>query len=339
MTDSCTTDELRPSPVTPCAECPWRVDNVGRPVPEKYAGTYARDQRVALWAELRDPVVQECHMGAGDGDAFPHGKDPVWIEAGFAPIPEHARSRECAGALIAVRREVARMLTFPSWDAYNKAHPLGFTKGAAKFWARRLAGEVDGMPPVRDDLTTTVEVVDPLKDDALKFHEVLTGSQRQALAAFADALKGKATGTRPRYDTDCTCDACARHGEVHAQTEVHTLAGPAMIDDPLVPLVTALTEAGVTTVASCVNLREVTDAVSPSETKRLMREDRRLVNYRHTLATGSAFVHFLDDSEPARAYLERLKRLDGVETLTDPSARLVHVALPLEVISALTALA
>ncbi len=330
MTDSCNNEPPAQSAINPCAECPWRTENKGRAVPDEYSTAYTREQRVTLWSDLRNSRAQDCHMGAGDGEAFPHGKDPAWIGAGFAAIPEHAKPRECAGSLVAARREWERMWEAGSWEAYHQAHPNGFTKEAAQFWHARFSGKtVSGLPPIRDGLTQDVDVIDPGHEDGMTGIELMDANHLLSIVERMQRAMGEdPTEAAAPYELHCTCAACVRHGEVHAQTELETLAGSAMIDDELVPLVEALTAHGVTTVASCVNLRQVTDALMPGESERVMTGDHRAANYRHTLATGAAFLRFLDNTPEGAAYLERLQSLDGLEILRDPGIGLAHVTFP-----------
>lgn len=188
--------EYGKSAASPCAECPWRVENIGRPVPAKYGDAYTREQRVTVWTQLRNGVLQDCHMGAGDGEEFPHGKDPALIHSGFAAIPEHATSRECAGSLVAARREVERVIEAGSWAEYHARHPNGFTADTAVFWLRRFSGDVvQGAPQVRGDLTRDVAVIDPGHDDDLLSFELMGSSEFGALAGSVltawDALQGE----------------------------------------------------------------------------------------------------------------------------------------------------
>lgn len=184
MTDACTNEPPAQSAVNPCAECPWRAENKGREVPDDYATAYTRTQRVELWSDLRNGRAQDCHMGAGDGEAFPHGKDPAWIGAGFAAIPDHAKARECAGSLVAARREWKRMWEAGSWVAYHQAHPEGFTKEAALFWHARFTGErPQDLPAIRDNLAQDVDVIDPGHEDGLQGHELMDRDRLTKLTA------------------------------------------------------------------------------------------------------------------------------------------------------------
>lgn len=140
------------------------------------------------------------------------------------------------------------------------------------------------------------------------------------------------------YELHCSCDGCTMHDRVHSQTVVETLAGAAAVDEALVPLVERLTSAGVTTVASCVNLREVTDALMPGASARVMHSDRRPANYRRTLATRGAFLRWLTSDAPGRAFLASIRALRGLEVLVDESVPMAHVTFPMDRLSELEAL-
>lgn len=139
------------------------------------------------------------------------------------------------------------------------------------------------------------------------------------------------------YNLDCQCRCCAEHGLVHPQTTVATLAGPAAIDDELVPLVTALTDAGVSTIASCVNLREAVDLLMPGEAVWLTIGELPPVNYRHTIRTRAVFVQYLLTTPRARDFHARIDVMLDVVTSVDPSSNLAQVSFPRDLLPALVA--
>lgn len=160
-------ENVRRAPVTPCHECPWRVSNQELPVPEKYAGAYSRSERANQWSGVRDGgYVSACHLSVGDREKFPHGGDPEWLAAGYEAVPEHARLRECAGAVAAALREMRLLIAAGSWEQYHQQRPQGLTQKAAALWAMRMEGvEVPGRPPLRQVNVEPAEIIDPAVED------------------------------------------------------------------------------------------------------------------------------------------------------------------------------
>lgn len=172
---------------SPCPECPWRVSNKGRPVPEKYAGTYDRKQRTVIWAELRSGVPQGCHLSTGDREKFPHGGDPEWIDAGYAAVPEIARPRECAGAVAAALREMRLLLEAGGWQEYHRRRPQGLTREVATRWAARLSGvSPPGVPALRAVQVDAAEVIDVPGEDDLTAVDLIPPRRLAEMAAVAE---------------------------------------------------------------------------------------------------------------------------------------------------------
>jgi hypothetical protein len=177
-------EELHRAPVTPCPECPWRVANKDRPVPEKYVptGVFTRSEQVELWAGLRHPGGrQRCHMTDGNRETFPNGGDPEWAAAGYQLVPEHAKVRECGGSVAVALRELRLLQAAGSWETYHEQRPAGFTREAATLWALRLQGrQVPGYPPLRRVQVDDAEVIDPTSADQTVL-ELMSSAQLSAL--------------------------------------------------------------------------------------------------------------------------------------------------------------
>lgn len=167
-------EEMNRAPAVPCHECPWRVSNQERPVPEKYAGGFTRTERANLWSALRDGNYRTaCHLTIADREKFPHGGDPEWSDMGYQPVPEQAQLRECAGAVLAALREMRRLAEAGSWEEYRRQYPKGLTETAAVLWALRLQGrEVPGRPPLRTVSVGDGEIIDPATDADDDFTEL-----------------------------------------------------------------------------------------------------------------------------------------------------------------------
>lgn len=182
--------ELNRAPATPCRECPWRVSNQGRPVPDKYAGTYDREQRLTLWSELRERGYQQaCHLSASDRKMFPNGDDPEWTAAGFQAIPDNARLRECGGAVAAALREMRLLDAEGSLEAYEQERPKGFTREVAALWALRMRGVVvPGFPPLRPIDVEDAEIIDPVTQDDVSTVDLMPTEKLSALVARLGAI-------------------------------------------------------------------------------------------------------------------------------------------------------
>jgi hypothetical protein len=185
------TEEMNQAPVTPCPECPWRVSNRGRPVPEKFAEMYSRENRVEHWSSLRAAGGRMgCHLTTPDPQITPMVNDPEWIAMGYQAVPPHARPRECGGFVAAGLREMRRLAEAGSWEAYRKVRPQGLTREAAELWARRLRGEqVPGFPPLRPVDVDDSEINDSATEDDMQPAELLSPVQLSALVSIAERIR------------------------------------------------------------------------------------------------------------------------------------------------------
>lgn len=191
------TDEINRAPAKPCHECPWRRSNKDRPVPEKYGWAYSRAERVEMWSQMRaEAVLASCHLTT-DRSLFPEGGDPVWIEAGFHPVPEDAQVRECAGAVALALRELRLLVAAGTWERYERGRPHGFTRGVASLWANRLRGSVAGYPTLRRVETADADIVDP-GEDGLTALDLLTPTQVSELRAAIEAVARSPRTCAPR---------------------------------------------------------------------------------------------------------------------------------------------
>lgn len=323
LDEGCELSDIAASPGRPCAECPWRTSNMGIDAPDVQGlSAYTREQRARLWTNLRSGETREgCHMGAADREKFPNGADPAWIEAGFAAIPDHARPRECGGAVAAGVREAAIFMRLGSLESYQRLRPFGFSRTALELWLRRIRGdEIPGYPPLRD--VESVDVVDIPTADAWSVRDLLTPG------VLAGATQGLA-----RTSHTCSCDACVRHGEVHPQV-ARTIGGKdVQVDAALAPLLDAMAEAGIDTTASCANLSEIADHFPEVPVESTFA--------RVAARAGTAFVTFVE-SRRADGFLAvvqgdpetRLTRLDGLVMTEFELARADEFAQALQLVEA-----
>lgn len=109
----------------PCAACPWRKSNMGK---RHAAGWYTRANLKRLWQGLRtgDAPGMTCHPTDSDNPQPPGSK----------PVPAGVETRECAGSLLLIVRELRAMEADP--DAYfgdPDRRKNGITKAGARWWA------------------------------------------------------------------------------------------------------------------------------------------------------------------------------------------------------------
>lgn len=84
---------IAPACTTPCAACPWRTANHGRRHPD---GWYTKANRDRLWAGMRRGALMSCHP------TDPENPTPE----GVREVPADVVTRECAGILVLVQREM-----------------------------------------------------------------------------------------------------------------------------------------------------------------------------------------------------------------------------------------
>jgi hypothetical protein len=112
----------------PCSQCPWRVGNQER---KDRHGFYDLSNLRRLWEGLRAGERMTCHP-----------TDPQMAEFdGYENTADRAQTRECAGALVVIQRELIRLDT-----ATRAARVEGRQDGVADY--RAIVGEhaltVDG---------------------------------------------------------------------------------------------------------------------------------------------------------------------------------------------------
>jgi hypothetical protein len=104
----------------PCAECPWRAANAGKPSPvvdgHRYRW-YSKANLSRLWAGLRRGEMMTCHP-----------TDPRMIQRSGKTVPESATTFICAGATILVQRELVLFQEGSGVPAYRRARPRGLTR-------------------------------------------------------------------------------------------------------------------------------------------------------------------------------------------------------------------
>jgi hypothetical protein len=110
-----------------CSQCPWRLSNHGQRTP---GGFYTAANLRRLWGEIRrGGGMQSCHLT--------DPSHPRHIEAGCSP---NAKTHECPGSVLLVRRELGQMadesgiITSESTRAYLDRRRYGLTRQGILYW-------------------------------------------------------------------------------------------------------------------------------------------------------------------------------------------------------------
>jgi len=137
----------REAALSPCVGCPWLTTNHGRkPDPD---GWYTLANLKRLWGGLRtgDAPGMSCHPT--------DPRNPVSTEqaaAGGKAAPEGAVTRECAGSVILMQRELQRFQGVGGdFTAYRRGNPLALTRQALFAFGMRVAVQFPGEVPLRRD--------------------------------------------------------------------------------------------------------------------------------------------------------------------------------------------
>lgn len=86
--------QVAPACAAPCAACPWRTANHGRRHPD---GWYTKANRDRLWAGMRRGHMMSCHPTDPENP----------IPEGAREVPADVVTRECAGVLVLIQREMS----------------------------------------------------------------------------------------------------------------------------------------------------------------------------------------------------------------------------------------
>lgn len=109
---------MAPAARRACAGCPWRRSNAGK---RHHDGWYTQKNRRRLWAALRSgrAPAMSCHP-----------TDPEMV-GDAAELP----TRECAGLLTLVQRELHALNDIGSVREYRTRRPHGLTTDGLTYWA------------------------------------------------------------------------------------------------------------------------------------------------------------------------------------------------------------
>lgn len=120
---------------TPCAQCPWRRSNQGKP---HFGSFYTRANLRRLWNQIRNGGLQQsCHLT----DA----SHPDHVAAGAR---ESTTTQECPGSVVLVTRELQLVVKLGGTDRiehdgivkYGRVRKRGITKRGFQYWVvQRIA--------------------------------------------------------------------------------------------------------------------------------------------------------------------------------------------------------
>jgi len=307
MTDACSNvpfaeRNLQQSASQPCQECPWRTVNRGRSHPDQ--APYTDDWLTMKWRRVsQEGTAFACHLF--DGGALHHSGE---IEAaGFKKAADIGERKECAGMVAMVRRELEAIFANPSFEAYQQSRPYGLSKAGLDYFLARIRGDVQ--PPLRtSDYTDMAEILD--------MHDVVKGNSLTWTydATFLNNLNGLILTLEPKL-RECGCEVCAEHHTVHDMIPLHTAEGLDVdVDAELHPLLLALAAAGIRTTASCIDIHEAIEAISPDMIDPLMNlADPDTINYGPVMRRRAAFIELRNDAQPEALFIAALELFEGVE--------------------------
>jgi hypothetical protein len=114
-------ETVSPGAESACASCPWRKSNRGKESPKVEGFSYrwySKQNCNRLWRGLRDGERMTCHP-----------TDSRHPQISGKSTPSRVQTRECAGALILVQREVmtAQSIADNGFRRYRRERPRGLT--------------------------------------------------------------------------------------------------------------------------------------------------------------------------------------------------------------------
>lgn len=112
---------------------------------------------------------------------------------------------------------------------------------------------------------------------------------------------------------------------MHRQVRREAIGGSVDIDAEMVPLFDALTEAGVVTVGSCIDLAGATARLWPEKLADLTAPVQPRVNYRRVITSGLAFVRLID-APAASPFLAAVQRSGGEVLVSRTSPAVAQAA-------------
>lgn len=326
MTDACNTTHFKDrtheqASLQACKECPFRTVNRGREHPDQEPYTDA--WLTGIWRRItQHGVSYSCHLF---DPGVLHYSDEIKA-AGYKKPADIGGSKECAGMVAIVKRELDLVMASPTFEQYQESRPAGLTKPALSYYLARIKGDI--APEFRmSDYMDMTEILD--------MHDVVDPASVEWNydAAFLNDLSSLVP-TRA-----CNCIVCTEHDTVHRMQTLHTAEGlDVQVDAELHPLLLALAHAGIRTTASCIDIHEAVTKLAASWMDPLMNYDPPgRMNYQKALRRQGAFVELRNDNKPELLFLAAAELIGGIEITANPSRS--QIVFDRDHIRTLTALA
>lgn len=300
---------MQPAGLQACQECPWRKENRGREHPDRTP--YTDEWLTGIWRDIaNDGGTFSCHLfDAG----VVHYSDEVKA-AGFKEPADIGGSKECAGMVAMVKRELELVLTSPSYTQYRDERPAGLSEEAISYFLARVKGEVGPTFRMSEymDMADILDMHDVVDTDSMTW---------KYSAAFASDLNGLISTLLPELRT-CECVVCTDHHKVHDMLPLTTAEGlDVSVDAELHPLLFELAKAGIRTTASCIDIHAAVKTLAPTWIDPLMNADvPGKLNYQTALRKQAAFIELRNDQATEKLFLAGSRLLAGIE-VSDGNAR------------------
>ncbi|QSZ49584.1 hypothetical protein [Arthrobacter sp. D5-1] len=304
--------ECTPAAGNPCQECPFRKSNAGR---EHTSGNYD-DQFIADWRGIANGGFFACHIFAPDI----HLHDESTKAMGYVTPIETGARPECAGSTLAIARELEIAATYSSHNEYIQARPTGLSQTALKTLSSRIKGET-GPEFITPESFDSDLIRDPATDvDVTSPYWVfgIAGVERMF----------NVLGEPPTYEA------------MHRASSLRLADGTdTTVDTRIRPLLAAMSNAGIQTISSCQNFREVIDARFPERLPFLVGPDPEefQVHYKTAMETAGAYVRFQINTTAAQQFLSASKQREAVAA--QQSGDVAQIDFPLTDLLPLTEIA
>ncbi|MFJ4026400.1 hypothetical protein ACIPWF_04205 [Paenarthrobacter sp. NPDC089989] len=307
-----TTPELASACGNPCQECPFRKSNAGR---EHTSGNYD-DQFIVDWRGISKGGFFACHVFAPDI----HLHDEQTKAMGYVTPVETGKRPECAGATLAILRELTIAKTYPSHSAYLEARTTGLSRDAIQTIYARMRGE-QGPPFIVPEGFDSDLIRDPQSD-------VDADSPFWAFGLGNVERMYNVMGEPASYEA------------MHKGASLRLADGNStVVDVQIRPLLAAMSNTGIQTVSSCQDFREVIDAKFPDRLPFLLNPDpdEFSMNYRNAMETGGAYVRFTTTTQHGQAFLKAAADIESVTT--QQAGDIAQLDFPMTALLQLTELA
>ena len=195
-----------------------------------------------------------------------------------------------------LRRELDILKGYNTWAEYKKARPTGISEKTYRRLQDRISGQAQ--PPLNfSDFISADDVIHP--EDWIDTSSSHWMFSKDAAANLLNVMSVLFPETNA-----CGCPTCSNHSTVNPMKELKTASGDLVeVDAAMYPLLNALARAGIETTASCLNLPEAVEALSPGEVGSLTNMPSGTINYRAVMLRRDPFIRLSNESPAAKAFL------------------------------------